>query len=156
VIRDRTQGRGADAVIDAVGMEALGSPVASLAHKLTALLPGQVAAPLMQKASVDRLAALRAAIEIVRRGGTISLIGVYAGAADPIPMGTLFDKQVQLRMGQANVKHWVDDIMPLLIDDDPLKVDDFASHRLPLEAAPEAYDKFQRKVDGYVKIQLKP
>jgi threonine dehydrogenase-like Zn-dependent dehydrogenase len=156
VIRDRTQGRGADAVIDAVGMEAHGSPAAALAHKLTALLPGPVAAPLMQKASVDRLAALRAAIEIVRRGGTISLIGVYAGAADPIPMATLFDKQVQLRMGQANVKRWVDDIMPLLTDDDPLKVDDFASHRLPLEAAPEAYDKFQRKVDGYVKVQLKP
>jgi threonine dehydrogenase-like Zn-dependent dehydrogenase len=156
VIRDRTQGRGPDAVIDAVGMEAHGSPAATLAHKLTAMLPGPVAAPLMQKASVDRLAALRAAIDIVRRGGTISLIGVYGGAVDPLPMMTLFDKQIQLRMGQANVKRWVDDIMPLLTDDDPLKVDEFASHRLPLEAAPEAYDKFQRKVDGYAKVQLKP
>jgi threonine dehydrogenase-like Zn-dependent dehydrogenase len=156
VIRDRTQGRGPDAVIDAVGMEAHGSPAASLAHKLTAVLPGAVAAPLMQKASVDRLAALRAAIDIVRRGGCISLAGVYGGAIDPIPMMTLFDKQIQLRMGQANVKRWVDDIMPLLTDDDPLKVDEFASHRLPLEDAPAAYDKFQRKVDGYAKVQLKP
>jgi threonine dehydrogenase-like Zn-dependent dehydrogenase len=156
VIRDRTQGRGPDAVIDAVGMEAHGSPAAALGHKLTAMLPGAMAAPLMQKVSVDRLAALRAAIDIVRRGGTISLAGVYGGAADPIPMMTLFDKQIQVRMGQANVKRWVGEIMPLLTDDDPLMVDEFASHRLPLEDAPAAYDKFQRKVDGYAKVLLKP
>ena len=82
---------------------------------------------MMQKAGVDRLAALYSAIDIVRRGGTISLIGVYGGMADPMPMLTLFDKQIQLRMGQANVKRWVDDIMPLLTDDDPLGVDDFAT-----------------------------
>ena len=72
----------------------------------------------------------------MRRGGTISLSGVYGGMADPMPMMTLFDKQVQIRMGQANVKRWVPDILPLLTDDDPLGVDDFATHRLPLEAAP--------------------
>jgi threonine dehydrogenase-like Zn-dependent dehydrogenase len=156
IVRERTQGRGPDAVIDAVGMEAHGSPAIALAQKLTSLLPGAVAGPLMQKASVDRLAALHAAIDMVRRGGTISLIGVYGGAADPMPMMTLFDKQIQIRMGQANVKRWVDEILPLLTDEDPLGVDGFASHRLPLDEAPQAYDKFQRKVDGYVKVQLKP
>ncbi len=87
----------------------------------------------MQKAGIDRLHAFYLAIDIVRRGGTISLIGVYGGMADPLPMLTIFDKQIQLRMGQANVKRWVDDIMPLLEDGDPLGVEDFASHRVPLD-----------------------
>ena len=82
--------------------------------------------------------------------------GVYGGAADPLPMLTLFDKQVQLRMGQANVKRWVGDIMPLLGDEDPLGVDDFATHRLPLSEAPAAYEMFQKKQDGAIKIVLKP
>jgi threonine dehydrogenase-like Zn-dependent dehydrogenase len=56
----------------------------------------------------------------LQRGGATLLIGVYGGMADPLPMLTLFDKQVTLRMGQANVKKWVDDIMPLLTEDDPL------------------------------------
>ena len=156
LIRDLTNGRGTDSVIDAVGMEAHGSPVAKLAQQITGLLPDALAKPMMQKASVDRLDALYSAIDIVRRGGTISLIGVYGGMADPLPMLTLFDKQVQLRMGQANVKKWVDDIMPLLTDDDPLGVDSFASHTLPMAEAPHAYDIFQKKQDGAVKIILKP
>ena len=119
-------------------MEAHGSPVAKLAQQITGLLPDTLAKPMMQKASVDRLDALYSAIDIVRRGGTISLIGVYGGMADPLPLLTLFDKQVQVRMGQANVKKWVDDIMPLLTDDDPLGVDSFATHTLPLAEAPRA------------------
>jgi threonine dehydrogenase-like Zn-dependent dehydrogenase len=156
VIRDLTDGRGTDSVIDAVGMEAHGSPVAKVAQQLTGLLPDAIAKPIMQKAGVDRLGALYSAIDIVRRGGTISLIGVYGGMADPLPMLTLFDKQIQLRMGQANVKKWVDDIMPLLTDDDPLGVDAFATHTLPLDEAPHAYDIFQKKQDGAVKVILKP
>ena len=156
LIRDLTNGRGTDAVIDAVGMEAHGSPVAKLAQQITGLLPDTLAKPMMQKAGVDRLDALYSAIDIVRRGGTISLIGVYGGMADPLPMLTLFDKQVQLRMGQANVKKWVDDIMPLLTDDDPLGVDSFATHTLSLAEAPRAYDIFQKKHDGAVKITLRP
>ena len=156
VIRDMTAGRGTDSVIDAVGMEAHGSPIAKIAQQVTGLLPDAVAKPMMQKAGVDRLDALYSAIDIVRRGGTISLIGVYGGMADPLPMLTLFDKQIQLRMGQANVKKWVDDIMPLLTDDDPLGVDSFATHTLPLDEAPHAYDIFQKKQDGAVKIILKP
>ncbi|CAN5369957.1 zinc-dependent alcohol dehydrogenase [soil metagenome] len=155
-VRALTDGRGTDSVIDAVGMEAHGSPVAKMAQQVTSLLPDALAKPMMQKAGVDRLDALYSAIDIVRRGGTISLIGVYGGMADPLPMLTLFDKQIQLRMGQANVKKWVDDIMPLLGDDDPLGVDTFATHTLPLEQAPHAYEIFQKKQDGAVKVILKP
>ncbi|CDQ43734.1 zinc-dependent alcohol dehydrogenase [Mycolicibacterium neoaurum] len=155
-IRELTGGRGTDSVIDAVGMEAHGSPIAKVAQQVSGLLPDALAKPLLEKAGVDRLDALFSAIDIVRRGGTISLIGVYGGMADPMPMLTLFDKQVQLRMGQANVKKWVDDIMPLLDDEDPLGVDTFATHVLPLDQAPHAYDIFQRKADGAVKVILTP
>ncbi|HEV3011633.1 MAG TPA: zinc-dependent alcohol dehydrogenase [Actinomycetota bacterium] len=155
-IRDLTDGRGPDAVIDAVGMEAHGSPVGKLAHQMVSLLPDAVAAKMMETAGVDRLNAFHLAIELVRRGGTISLVGVYGGQADPLPMLTMFDKQIQLRMGQANVRRWVDDILPLLTDDDPLGVDTFATHRLPLDEGPEAYETFQKKRDGAVKILLQP
>jgi len=139
----------------AAGSEA-GSPVGSVAHKLVGLLPDAVASPLMRTAGIDRLNALYSAIDMVRRGGTISLSGVYGGAADPMPMFQLFDKQVQLRMGQGNVHRWVPEILPLLTDADPLGVDDFATHRLPLSAAPEAYATFQKKQDGMVKVLLQP
>jgi threonine dehydrogenase-like Zn-dependent dehydrogenase len=137
-------------------MEAHGAPGAKLAQQMTGLLPDSLARPLMQKAGIDRLHAVYLAIDIVRRGGTISLIGVYGGAADPLPMLTLFDKQIQLRMGQANVRAWTDDILPLLLDGDPLGTDDFATHRLPLDDAPRAYDMFQKKEDGAVKVLLQP
>lgn len=152
----QTEGRGADAVLDAVGMEAHGSPVAEFAQTAAGYLPSPVGRAVMRNAGMDRLAALHTAIALVRRGGTISLSGVYGGAADPINMMVMFDKQIQLRMGQANVKRWVDDIMPLLTDDDPLGVDAFATHRLPLAAAPHAYESFQKKEDGMVKVLLKP
>jgi threonine dehydrogenase-like Zn-dependent dehydrogenase len=80
----------------------------------------------------------------------------HGGMADPMRMMSLFDKQIQLRMGQANVKRWIPDIMPFLTDDDPLGVDEFATHRLPLADAAAAYEMFQRKADGAVKIMLKP
>jgi threonine dehydrogenase-like Zn-dependent dehydrogenase len=155
-VRELTGGRGPDSVIDAVGMEAHGSPLAKAAQTVTGFLPDSVARAMTERAGVDRLHAFHDAIEIVRRGGTISLVGVYGGMADPLPMMTLFDKQIQLRMGQANVKRWVDDLMPLLLDVDPLGVDGFASHHLPLEQAPEAYAKFQKKQDGLIKVLLRP
>jgi len=155
-LREMTDGRGPDSVIDAVGMEAHGSPVNKLAHQLVTLLPDALAAPMMQRVGSDRLNALYSAIDIVRRGGTISLSGVYGGAADPMPMLTMFDKQIQLRMGQANVLRWVPEILPLLTDDDPLGVDTFATHRLSLDDAPKAYETFQKKEDGMVKVVLHP
>jgi threonine dehydrogenase-like Zn-dependent dehydrogenase len=156
VIRDRTDGRGPDAVIDAVGMEAHGSPGTEFIQKASALLPGPLQRKVMERAGVDRLSALYTAIDVVRRGGTISLIGVYGGMADPIPMLQLFDKQVQLRMGQANVKRWVPEILPLLGDDDPLGVEGFATHHLPIAEGPDAYRRFQEKADGTVKVVLDP
>ena len=142
-ILDRTKGRGTDSVIDAVGMEAEGSKAAEIAQAL--------------KIQMDRLEALRLSIGSVRRGGTLSIVGVYVGVDNLIPMGDLFDKQVQIRMGQANVRRWVDDILPLLTGDaDPLGTEELATHHLPLDAAPAAYDMFQRKQDGCVKVVLHP
>jgi threonine dehydrogenase-like Zn-dependent dehydrogenase len=156
-IRELTSGRGPNAVIDAVGMEAHGSPVAKLAHQITGLMPDKIAEKMMERAGVDRLAALQLAIELVRRGGTISISGVYGGLTDPMPMMTLFDKQVQLRMGQANVRRWVDDCLPLAVDDaDPLGLETFATHHVPLEDAPKAYEMFQKKEDGAIKVLFQP
>jgi threonine dehydrogenase-like Zn-dependent dehydrogenase len=155
-IRGLTGGRGPDSVIDAVGMEAHGAPIGKLVQQMTSFVPDAIAARMMEKAGVDRLSALHLAIDIVRRGGTISLSGVYGGQTDPMPLLPLFDKQIQLRMGQANVKRWVDDILPLLQDGDPLGVDDFATNRIPIAEAPEAYEKFQKKQDGVVKVLIQP
>ena len=156
-IRELTDGRGADAVIDAVGMEAHGARIAETLEKVVGALPDAVARPIMEKMGVDRTSSLHAAIGSVRRGGTLSIIGVYGGAATPMPMIDLFDRQIQIRMGQANVKRWVDDIMPLLTgDDDPLGTEEFATHRLPLTEAPRAYEMFQKKQDGAIKVVLKP
>jgi threonine dehydrogenase-like Zn-dependent dehydrogenase len=156
IVRGLTNGRGPDAVIDAVGMEAHGSPLGKLAHQMTALLPDSVGQKLMTSAGVDRLAALHTAIDLVRRGGTISLSGVYGGAASPMPLLAMFDKQIQFRMGQANVHRWVPDILPLLNNDDPLGTRNFATHRLPLDEAPSAYATFQNKTDGMIKTLLQP
>ena len=155
-LRELTDGRGPDSVIDAVGMEAHGAPIGETAQKIVGLIPDAIASKMMERAGVDRLSVVNAAIDAVRRGGTISLSGVYGGMLDPLPLMTMFDKQINLRMGQANVKRWIDDIMPLLMDGDPLGVDSFATHRLPLDAAPEAYETFQKKQDGAVKIVLRP
>ncbi|MFB4307561.1 zinc-dependent alcohol dehydrogenase [Actinomadura sp. GTD37] len=156
-VRQLTGGRGTDSVIEAVGMEAHGSPGAKLAQTLTGLMPGNSAAPVMQRVGVDRLAALNTAIETVRRGGTISVIGVYGGMTDPLPMLKMFDKGIALRMGQAHVKKWIDELMPLVADDsDPLGVMDLATHRWPLEKAPRAYEMFQKKEDGAIKVLLQP
>jgi threonine dehydrogenase-like Zn-dependent dehydrogenase len=156
-LREQTDGRGADCVIDAVGMEAHGAPLGKLAQQLAGLLPDAVATQMIEKGGVDRLSVLHTAIDAVRRGGTISLSGVYGGAVDPMPMMDLFDKQIQLRMGQANVKRWIDDLMPLVRDEtDPLGVEDLATHTLPLDQAPHAYEIFQKKEDGAIKILLAP
>jgi threonine dehydrogenase-like Zn-dependent dehydrogenase len=155
-VEELTDGRGADSVIDAVGTEAHGSPVAGLAQAAAGLLPSAWGEKLSATAGIDRLSAFEMAIRLVRRGGTVSISGVYGGAADPLPMLTMFDKQITLRMGQANVRRWSDEILPLLTDDDPLGVDSFATHHVPLEQAPDAYAMFQKKEDGAIKVVFRP
>jgi threonine dehydrogenase-like Zn-dependent dehydrogenase len=156
-ILDLTQGRGADATVDAVGMEAHGSPVAKAAITAVGVLPDALAKPLTDKFAIDRLAALQAAIKSVRRGGTVSVSGVYGGEVDPLPMMEMFDRGITMRMGQCHVRRWTDDIVDLLAqDDDVLGVETLATHRLPLEDAPAAYEMFQKKADGCVKVVLKP
>jgi len=156
-LRDRTQGRGPDAVVDAVGMEAHGNPVAGFAQAAVGVLPDALARKAMDVAGIDRLAAMHASIDLVRRGGTVSLSGVYSGEADMLPMKTMFDKQISLRMGQCNVKNWVDDLIPLVEDpSDPLGVTDLVTHSVDIDRAPEMYDIFQKKSDGCIKVVLKP
>jgi threonine dehydrogenase-like Zn-dependent dehydrogenase len=156
-LRALTSGRGPDSIVDAVGLEAHGNPSVEVMQKAVGILPDVAAKPIMQHAGVDRLAALTFAIDAVRRGGTLSLSGVYAGAADPLPMMTMFDKQLTLRMGQCNVHAWRDELLPLVEDPaDPLGTEDLTTHRVPLDRAPEMYETFQKKEHGCIKVVLKP
>ncbi len=154
-----TGGRGPDSVIDAVGMEAHGgvqSGIGKAAQAAVGLLPDAVAKPVIDKFAIDRVAALHTAMKACRRGGTVSISGVYGGEVEPMPLMEMFDRGVQVRMGQAHVKRWIDDILPLLVDDDVLGVEDLATHRLPLDQAPHGYDIFQRKEDDCIKVILSP
>ncbi len=156
-VREKTGGRGPDSVIDAVGMEAHGAPGAKFAQMLAGFMPDVIARKVMENAGVDRLSVFNLAVDIVRRGGTISLSGVYGGTADPLNMLQMFDKQITLKMGQAYVRRWIDDILPLVSDGgDPLGVDSFATHHLPLDEAPAAYEMFQKKEDGAFKVVFRP
>jgi threonine dehydrogenase-like Zn-dependent dehydrogenase len=152
---EMTDGRGPDAVVDAVGMEAHGSPGAKAAQSVVGLLPDALAQPLTDRFALDRLDALHTALKAVRRGGTVSVSGVYGGEMDPMPMMEMFDRGVQLRMGQCHVKRWIDEILPLVLDDsDPLGTEDLATHVLALEDAADGYRMFQRKEDNCVKVLL--
>jgi threonine dehydrogenase-like Zn-dependent dehydrogenase len=154
---DMTEGRGPDGIVDAVGMEAHDSPVGKAAHAVVGALPDVLARPMADKMALDRMGALRTAIKAVRRGGTVSVSGVYGGEVDPMPMMEMFDRGITMRMGQCHVKRWVDDIMPAVMDgSDPLGTLDMTTHHLPLEQAPEGYDTFQKKLDDCIKVVLKP
>ena len=141
-VAELTEGRGVDSAIDAVGMEASGSRVDSVLSTL--------------KVQPDKLLALHHALGVLRRGGTLSITGVYVGAYPLFPLGDLFDKQISLRMGQANARRWTNEILPLLGDDDPLDTAGLVTHELPLEDAARGYEIFQKKLDGAVKVVLKP
>ena len=158
-----TGSRGPDAVIDAVGMEAHGydeprsTRLIAAGQKATGLLPDSLAAKVSDQAALDRLDALHTAVKAVRRGGTVSVSGVYGGEVDPMPMMEMFDRGVQMRMGQAHVRRWIDDLLPIVGDDrDPLGVREFATHHLPLEDAPRGYEIFRDKAEGCLKVVLQP
>jgi len=154
---EMTDGRGPDGVVDAVGMEAHDSPVGKVAHAVVGALPDVIARPMTDKMALDRLGALRTAIKAVRRGGTVSVSGVYGGEVDPMPMMEMFDRGITMRLGQCHVKRWVDDIMPAVLDPaDPLGTLDMTTHHLSLDQAPEGYETFQKKLDDCIKVVLKP
>jgi threonine dehydrogenase-like Zn-dependent dehydrogenase len=156
-IIEMTAGRGPDSVIDAVGMEAHGNRLTQFGQAATSMLPKAIGERVAEQFAVDRLKSLTDSIATVRRGGTVSITGVYGGAVDPLPMMDMFDKGVQLRMGQCHVRRWVPEIMPHLLDDaDPLGTQDMASHYLPLNQAPRGYELFQKKADGCTKVILQP
>ena len=140
-IRDLTQGRGADVCIDAVGLEAhrgLKDKLANVAH--------------MQAGSIS---ALELCISAVRRGGVVSVVGVYGMSYDAFPLGQIFDKGIKLAFGQAPVQKYIDELIGIL-ERREIKLDDIITHNLPLEKAPDAYRIFRDKEDDCVKVVLKP
>ncbi len=156
-LRERTQGRGPDSVVDAVGMEAHGDPFAAAAQASIGLLPKAAARAVMTHVGIDRLDSMLNSFELVRRGGTVSLAGVYGGESDPLPIKSMFDKGIAIRMGQCNVKNWIDDLLPLVEDvSDPFGLDDLVTHSVGLDEAPRMYEVFQKKEDGCIKVVLKP
>ena len=156
-LREMTDGRGPDGVLDAVGMEAHGNPIAEKIVAGAARLPKPLGRKAIETAGIDRLDALHTAIHSVRRAGTVSLSGVYGGMADPMPMMEMFDKGITMRMGQCHVRHWTDELLQVLSQpEDVLGVESLATHHVSLEDAPEAYKMFQEKTDGCIKVVLKP
>ena len=140
-IRDLTQGRGADVCIDAVGLEAhrgLKDKLANIAH--------------MQAGSIS---ALELCISAVRRGGVVSVVGVYGMPYDAFPLGQIFDKGIKLAFGQAPVQRYIDELIEILQRGE-ITLDDIITHNLPLEKAPDAYRIFRDKEDDCVKVVLKP
>ena len=140
-IRDMTDGRGADVCVDAVGMEA--------ERKLKDKLEN------IWHVEVGSIKALKAAISAVRRGGWISVLGVYGVPYDKFPLGQIFDKGIHLSFGQAPVQKYIEDLIDYL-EEGKIKLDDVISHRLPLSEAPRGYEIFNEKKEDCVKVVLKP
>ena len=136
-----TGGRGPDAAIDAVGMEAHGSAYDSVKQTM--------------KLETDRPFALRQAMRAVRKGGTLSVAGVYAGVLDKIPFGAVFNKAVTLRMGQTHMQRYLRPLLKL-VEDEKIDPSFVITHRMPLSKAPKAYEMFVEKRDGCVKVVLDP
>jgi threonine dehydrogenase-like Zn-dependent dehydrogenase len=144
-IRELTGGRGADACIDAVGMEAHGFGLAGGYDKVKQAMRMQT----------DRPTALREAILNCAKGGTVSIPGVYGGIIDKMPLGAAFNKGLTFKMGQTNVPTHMPELLKRVEQGD-LDPSYIISHRLPLEEAPNAYRMFRDKQDGCVKVVLNP
>lgn len=157
ILIEMTDGRGPDSVVDAVGMEAHGNPVSHALISGAARLPKPLGRKAIETAGIDRLQALHTAIRAVRRGGTVSVSGVYGGSADPMPMLTMFDRGITMRMGQCHVKRWTEELLEIALrTEDVLGLESLATHHVPLEDAPEAYRMFRDKQDGCIKVVLQP
>lgn len=144
-LKQRTGGRGPDACIDAVGLEAHGTGLGIMYDKVKQTL----------RLETDRPYALRQAIQACRKGGTVSIPGVYAQFADKFPIGSAFAKGLTFKMGQTHVHKYMH---PLLERIQKGEIDPSAiiSHRIRLDDAPIAYRKFREKEDCHIKIVLKP
>jgi threonine dehydrogenase-like Zn-dependent dehydrogenase len=140
-----TGGRGPDACIDAVGLEAHG-------ETLDAMFDNVAQAVMMES---DRPHVLRQAIQACRKGGTVSIPGVYGGIVDKIPMGAAFNKGLTFKMGQTHMHSYME---PLLqrVQEDEIDPSFIISHRLKLDDAPKGYDMFLNKYDDCTKVVLKP
>lgn len=144
-LREMTGGRGPDACIDSVGMEAHGFTPDALYDQLKQTL----------KLETDRPHALREAIQACRKGGTVSIPGVYGGLLDKVPFGAAFGKGLTFKMGQTHVHKYLHPLLELIQNGsiDPSFV---ITHRMQLEDAPSGYRTFRDKQDGCIKIVLKP
>ncbi len=140
-IRGMTEGRGADVCVDAVGLEAHRNAFEKLSNLLH-----------MQAGSIK---VIQACASAVRRGGVITVVGVYGSPYSNFPLGQLFDKGVSLKMGQAMVHKYIDELLQLVAQKKVI-LNDIITHTLPLEQAPHAYDIFCKKQDNCVKVVLKP
>lgn len=140
-LREMTDGRGPDAVIDAVGMEAN----RNFLQKVSAALHGQ-------RGTIE---CLRRCIDAVRRGGTLSIVGVYGTPYDNFPLSQIFDKGLTIRTGQAPAHNFVDELLELVLGG-KLVADDIITHRLPLDQVEHAYTIFNAKQEQCVKVVLKP
>ena len=141
-----TKGRGPDSCIDAVGAEAHGTGSLSAVYDNVKAKIGL---------ATDRPTPLRQAIMACRKGGTVSLPGVYVGMLDKVPMGAFMNKGLTLKSGQTHVQRY---LQPLLekIEAGEIDPSEIITHNRPLEEAPELYAKFRDKEDGCVKVVLKP
>jgi threonine dehydrogenase-like Zn-dependent dehydrogenase len=144
-LRDLTEGRGPDKTIDAVGLEAHSEGLQGAYDKVKHVV----------KAETDRISALREIIINTRKGGVVSIAGVYGGVADKFPVGPMMNKALTIRQGQTHTHKYV---KPLLerIERGELDPSAIITHTLPLSEAPTAYDMFREKKDGCVKVVLKP
>lgn len=144
-LKERTAGRGPDACIDAVGLEAHGVGVSGAYDRVKALVGLES----------DRPTALRQALQACRPGGTVSVPGVYAGLADKIPLGAFMEKGLTLRTGQTHVHRYLEPLLRLIQSGD-LDATPIITHQLPLDDAPHGYEIFHGKMDECVKVVLKP
>jgi threonine dehydrogenase-like Zn-dependent dehydrogenase len=144
-LKDMTGGRGPDACIDAVGLEAHGATIDDWYDR----------AKTSTMTATDRLSALRQAIHCCRKGGTVSIPGVYGGFLDKMPMGAAFGKGLTMKMGQTHVHRYLPRLMDYITrgEVNPTFV---ITHRARLDDAPQMYRTFRDKKDGCIKVVLKP